>query len=472
MRAILILPAIAGLAAGQFYSHVVITAETHVSHFAPLCEFVETSLGWEDTIVTVEAIDADFPGRDRPERIRNFIRYAYDNWLTTYVLLGGDDDVVPCRYARGERRSGEFDNIPCDLYYAALDGNWDADGDNVFGEPEDSVDLYPDIYVGRFPVSSTVSTDLLVGKFLRYTDDPDDPYLSNVFLNGMDLYEWCLAEDAMEFYDSTLVPETMKPCVKVYDGHGGNHRDSMMYYLNQGQHIWVHSDHSNRSAVGAGWRNHHELLYREDMSGLTNGDDLSILVTNGCSAGAYDSVDCVTEYFLLAQQGGGVAAFANSRTGLLCASDPLHGQSFMQMEGLLRAFFGHPGHGELSDLSAVQALVAPLADTSARYRYSQYQFTLFGDPAMPVWIPSQSGVMEDRESRATRVGPVLPTIVRGVLRYPRAEPAVLTDITGRQVMRLRPGGNDVSGISPGVYFVRAGDGAGRTIGRIVKVREE
>ncbi len=471
MRAVLILLAIAGLAAGQFYSHVVITTETHASHFAPLCDFVETSLGFEDTVVTVEAIDAGFPGRDRPERIRNFIRYAYSNWLTMYVLLGGDDDVVPCRYAWGDRGS-QTDLIPCDLYYAALDGDWDADGDNVFGEPEDSVDLYPDVYVGRFPASSTASVDLLVSKFLRYTDDPNDPYLRNVFLNGMDLYEWCLAEEAMGFYDATLVPEAMRPCIKVYDSHGGNHRDSTLYYLDQGQHIWVHSDHSGWSAMGAGWNNHREVLSREDMAGLTNGDNLTIMMTNGCSAGAFDSVDCVTEYFLLAPEGGGVVAFANSRTGLLSRSDPLHGMSFMQMEELLRAFFSHPQHGELSDLATVQALVAPLADTSARYRYSHFQFTLFGDPAMPVWIREQSGVTENYDGGEKRVESALPTIVRGVFRYPRAEQAVLTDITGRTVMRLQPGGNDVSGIPPGVYFVRTGDASGRTIGRIVKVREE
>jgi hypothetical protein len=30
----------------------------------------------------------------------------------------------------------------------------------------------------------------------------------------------------------------------------------------------------------------------------------------------------------------------------------------------------------------------------------------------------------------------------------------LVDITGRDVTELRPGPNDVSGLSPGVYFVR------------------
>ena len=54
------------------------------------------------------------------------------------------------------------------------------------------------------------------------------------------------------------------------------------------------------------------------------------------------------------------------------------------------------------------------------------------------------------------------TVVRGVLVLDavgsrqnvdcRAE---LQDISGRKVLDLRPGANDVSGLAPGVYFVRA-----------------
>lgn len=52
-----------------------------------------------------------------------------------------------------------------------------------------------------------------------------------------------------------------------------------------------------------------------------------------------------------------------------------------------------------------------------------------------------------------------PTIVRGVLRLPGAtnlkpQTASLLDVSGRRVMDLRPGANDVSRLAPGVYFVR------------------
>jgi hypothetical protein len=51
----------------------------------------------------------------------------------------------------------------------------------------------------------------------------------------------------------------------------------------------------------------------------------------------------------------------------------------------------------------------------------------------------------------------LPTIVRGVLRLPVSPFTIHTslfDMTGRQVMALHPGANDVRMLAPGVYFIR------------------
>jgi hypothetical protein len=52
-----------------------------------------------------------------------------------------------------------------------------------------------------------------------------------------------------------------------------------------------------------------------------------------------------------------------------------------------------------------------------------------------------------------------PTVVRGVLYLPSAHethhPSYLLGVSGRRVMPLRPGRNDLRGVAPGVFFVRA-----------------
>lgn len=72
---------------------------------------------------------------------------------------------------------------------------------------------------------------------------------------------------------------------------------------------------------------------------------------------------------------------------------------------------------------------------------------------------SLTTAVADKPASQTSPGPLPATIVRGVLTLPAATgqneaPSALLDATGRQVLALRPGPNDVTSLSPGVYFVR------------------
>jgi YVTN family beta-propeller protein len=71
-------------------------------------------------------------------------------------------------------------------------------------------------------------------------------------------------------------------------------------------------------------------------------------------------------------------------------------------------------------------------------------------------LEDRLGIEEER-SRAVR-SPPLATIIRGVLELPLTAyrpplTASLLDLTGRKVLKLHPGANDVSRLAPGVYFV-------------------
>jgi hypothetical protein len=86
--------------------------------------------------------------------------------------------------------------------------------------------------------------------------------------------------------------------------------------------------------------------------------------------------------------------------------------------------------------------------------------------------PTASGVEETRkEERGTKnTGP---TIVRGVLLLPYSLspsiPLSLLDVSGRKVMQLRLGANDVSVLSPGVYFVREQSAVGGEPSAVQKI---
>ena len=466
MKRLLLIVGLLAVASAQPYDHVVITARSHMPAYASLSAWVQGDLGMSDTVVAVEDILPTYPGRDSAEKVRSFIRHAYTNWGTTHVLLGGDTDVIPRRLAF-VHRYGRTQNIPCDLYYADLDGDWDLDGDDVFGELEDSVDLFPDVSIGRAAVSTPVLAERFVSKVLTYALDSTASYLDEVLLAGFDLYDEPVikGEYHCEIVDTTYMPEVMRPCAKVYDSHSGNHKSDILAALNDGQHVWVHADHSSWWSVGAGYMRHNATINYNELSALANGTEYTIGFVNGCHVGAFDSSDCVIEGFLSAPNGGGVAAFANARPGLTIDPDWHRAGSYLQAQLLVDRLLNQGSSTRLGDFAGLQAFIAPLADTSPTYRWCQYQYNLFGEPVMPVWVPEMAGLSGEGKTggrTCTRRG--TPTVARGVVSLTGSAPAVLLDIAGRRVGDLVPGRNDIRHLSPGVYFV-ARDG--RVVGRTV-----
>jgi hypothetical protein len=112
-------------------------------------------------------------------------------------------------------------------------------------------------------------------------------------------------------------------------------------------------------------------------------------------------------------------------------------------------------------------------------------FVLWSDNArgdfdvLAAFVDSSGTVGVEESRRLTADNRQLPTIVRGVLWLPEApsrkpQAASLLDVSGRCVMSLRPGLNDVTCLAPGVYLARsAAVAAGRkpeTVERVVIIR--
>jgi hypothetical protein len=68
-----------------------------------------------------------------------------------------------------------------------------------------------------------------------------------------------------------------------------------------------------------------------------------------------------------------------------------------------------------------------------------------------------TGIQESFKPQATS-SRLEPTVVHGVLYLKESRsssPSCLMDISGRKVMSLHPGANDVRTLAPGIYFVRS-----------------
>ena len=171
-------------------------------------EFVDhkESKGIATTLVNLESIydGMYFPveGRDDAEKVKYFIKNAYENWGIKYVLLVGgrkpgiaESYYVPVRYVHvswGENR------YISDLYYADIYNadysfsTWDTDENNVFcqwpypGMPQDEVDLYPEVFIGRWPCRNIFELQIIIQKTIDYENMHTQ---KNIVLVGGDNFE-------------------------------------------------------------------------------------------------------------------------------------------------------------------------------------------------------------------------------------------------------------------------------------------
>ncbi len=177
------------------YDLVVIAPSTFSSGLQPLIDH-KNNHNVKTMLKTTEEIYREYTGADNPEQIKYFIKDALEMWGIKYVLLvGGLKSIIyakprdhtnygakgwhlPVRYSN--LISGEPGYL-CDLYYADIykEGgefeDWDSNGNGIYAEwpyedgpPEDILDLYPDVAVGRLACRNTQEVEDVVNKIIRY----------------------------------------------------------------------------------------------------------------------------------------------------------------------------------------------------------------------------------------------------------------------------------------------------------------
>lgn len=157
---------------------LIITTSNYVKALEPLKEHKNKN-GIKTSIVTSDRIYDDiWYGRDNPEKIKLFIKQAYDETQIKYVLLVGNFRKVPIRYVNN---ADSFEqNFISELYYAdIIDKNgsfssWDTNNNGIYGEwngdqaQDKDIDLYPDVCVGRLACRNIFEVKIMVNKIINY----------------------------------------------------------------------------------------------------------------------------------------------------------------------------------------------------------------------------------------------------------------------------------------------------------------
>jgi hypothetical protein len=355
--------------------------------------------GLQSQITTLESIISTMSGIDTPEKMRNYIIQEYQAHGIQYVLLAGDAEIMPYRgfYAYVQSGSGYADsNIPSDLYFSALDGNWNTDGDALWGEPGED-DLLPDISVGRMPFSNLGELNAMLHKSLSYQFTPVDNEFRNVLLAGEHLYgppyltygsyylELLIGTRSNNGYTTIGIPEVY-PFDKLYDETATWSKQTLMAHLNMGRPMFHHVGHANYTSM---MRMGNADITNLNFSGLNGTDhNYTVAYTHGCNCGGFDQNDCIAER-TVAIDNFAAAIITNSRYGWFNEGTDEGPSAHLNREfvdALYNDKLNRIGRAHMESKIATAPWVTATGQWEpGALRWCFYDCNVLGDPAMAIF---------------------------------------------------------------------------------------
>jgi len=314
------------------YDLLILTADSLKSSFGSLKNAHDAN-GLNTIIKTLTDI-----GSSDPLDIRDYIRDAYSNWGVDYVLIGGDIEVIPARtlyvYGLDEETTPYETFMPSDLYYSCLNGPYNYDGDENWGEPTDGedggdVDLMAEVHVGRACVDDVSDVNNFVSKTVDYINKkPKRNYLNKACFAGEYMGEHGIATWGGNYldqlidvcnddgYTTTGIPSDEFDIIKIYDKDWpGNNwpKEKIIDEIDSSLHIINHLGHS--------YFEYNLKMHYEDVYSLSNGD-YCFIYSQGCMAGGFDCdyCDCIAEHFTVKTDTGAFAGIWNARYGFFWAN--------------------------------------------------------------------------------------------------------------------------------------------------------
>lgn len=381
---------------GDEYDMLIITPAQFENDFQDMIDLY-LQRGITIQIVTKETINSQGTGQDLAEKIRNFIIEEYQNNGVEYVLLGGDVEHIPYRgfYCYVESGEGYEDNgIPADLYFSSLDGTWNDDNDNLWGEIGED-DLLPEIALGRFSFSNVTELENMIHKTVSYQDSPVLGEFNDAVLAGEHLYSDPLTygSDYLELligyqnengYETWGIPESYN-YHKLYESSGSWSANTLMGEINAGRQFVHHVGHANSTYVAH--------MYNSDITNANfsgaNGVDhnYTFFQSHGCICGAFDDSDCIMEK-MVSIDNFAVAVIGNSRYGWFN-----EGQTEGPAAHLHREMVDAMYHEKMNHLGAAfvecKIQTAPWVTAPGQWeegalRWNFYDINILGDPALSV----------------------------------------------------------------------------------------
>ena len=309
----------AGTRGTRSFELLILTTDALASAFQPLKDYHDTH-GIPTEIHTTTDV-----GSSSPDDVRDYIRDRYNNDGINYVIIGGDDDVIPAKDLYVEAWSGgDIETaMPGDIFFGCLDGTWNYDGDSYWGEPNDGdgggdVDLVAEVYVGRAAVGNSTEATRFVDKTIWYLNhqhsQPQEVLMVGEYLGfggvsdyAGDMMDQMIDGSSADGYTTVGIPSSAYSIDTLYERDGSWSQSDLVSRINSGLHIINH--------LGHGSPDYAMKLYNSDITSQLTNTDLCFVYSQTCLAGHFDGTDCWAETMNIKTDSGGFAVIMNARYG-------------------------------------------------------------------------------------------------------------------------------------------------------------
>ncbi len=289
---------------------VVIADEEFQSTLQPLIDLRASTHGSD--FKTTQWIYANYTGRDTQEQIRNYLIDAYENQGLVYALIVGDFGETTRVSSLIVGGQGPMNSV-ADLYYSDLDGSWDEDNDNKFGELSDNVDYYSDIYTGRYSTDVSSRLEVMVARTVAYeTTAPSGDWHTTALLGGAFLWPPYSGATVCDSISARIPSSWIQH--KLYESTG-SHPTNIIDLYNDGVSYTSTNGHGYQSGIYWYYNPPTDMISSGNYTDLTNNDIPPVFHSIACLAGSIENIASIAERLMFRAAGGGVAVMFNSNNG-------------------------------------------------------------------------------------------------------------------------------------------------------------
>jgi len=304
----------------------------------------------------------------------NYQNSAYGNGGILYVLLIGDprtnSSSVPMKMCIGDH--------PTDYYYAELTSDWDADGDGIYGEEEDTKEQLFEVYVGRIPYYGSIGeTDSILQKTINYESATDTQWRRRALLPMVPLDDKTPAYHMGEQIKYNLLEPRGIASTRIYE-HTYGVSPAPEYTLKDCYPAseWTLGVYGMMIWQTHGWNEGASGIINSGNTPKLNNDYPSAVYQGSCATGEPEKTTNLG-YSIL--KNGGIGTIAASRNGWYWV-----GESNFTGNGASVGCIGYQYARRLAEGKTIGQAIWDTKEVQGYWQKNYFVYNLYGDPSVTV----------------------------------------------------------------------------------------